>query len=468
VTNSNGGTNYVVSTTAGTVAINPSSALIYGKVVSADVHAGYKALRTDLSGEILEISDPADRLGRLGDVSVDNPLALGVSIAQANTTTRVKAIAIASDDLEGYVGALEVAEGGRVYGMVPLTQEIAVLSAFKLHAEQLSTAEEKLWRMAIVNTAIPTMKVMGPYSAGLVNVNGGNNSITITAGKYVLNSSNSTFISDGLVPGDTINVTAGTGTPTPVGSHQVLEVISNQQVVIDAQGIATGVSFYASRSLSKAQKAEAVASVSSTFLSRRVVHVQPDTVGVTIGGVLTYVPGFYLCCGIAGLIAGLVSQAGLTNMVIAGISDVKYSNFYFTRPQLATMAQVGTLLVVQESASSSPYIRHELTTDVSVLEYREIQAVKNWDFLSYYYADKLASFIGVWNITDDTIQTIRQTITAAGELIKGKKVPKLGAPLTSYTIRSIAQSTTNKDQLICKMGIVMPSVLNMLDLYLII
>lgn len=464
-----GGANYLNTNTAvdGTLTINPSPEVVYGKLIQGSIHIPYKALRTDLSASVMAI-EKSELEGVLGEVSEDNPLALGVSIALANTTTRVRAIALSSNDSVGYLQALELAQGERVYGLVPMTQDVSVCQAFALHAQGMSTPENAAWRMAIVNTKIPTKSPIGKYTAALVNANGGDNNITVASGKYVLTSSNSSFMSDGVTPGDTLNVTAGTGAPSPVGTMQILEVVSNQQIIVQAQGIATSISFFITRTLSKTQRAAAVAAMSKSFGSSRLVHVQPDTVVVNVSGRMVVLEGFYLACAVAGLIAGFPSQQGFTNIGIAGISDISNSNFTFTRAQLNTMSEAGTFLFVQETSGSLPYVRHELTTDMSVLEYREVQQVKNWDFLSYYFSDKLKAFIGKWNITPDTISIIRQTIVASSESLKGKKLPRIGAPLISASIDSLAQNKFNKDNLDCRLKIKMPTVLNYLNLYLVI
>lgn len=462
------GANYTVTTT-GTpqVTINANPALAYGYVKSTDVHIAYSALRTDLSGVVQEVTDTSFQ-GVLGAPTDSNPLSLAAQIALANTGTSVKCIAVPSNDLAGYQAGLELAEGAIVYGLVPLTQDPAILAAVQAHVVAMSVPERKAWRIALGNTAIPSTVAVGLYNSNLVNANGGNNTITLNAGSYVLTASNATFMSDGVVPGDSIVITAATGSPTQVGTLTVQTVLSNQQVVVNATGLATAVSYYVSRTLSKSQKADAIAAASRAFGNKRMVHVQSDTVGITINGAIKYLPGYYLAAAVAGMISGVAPQQGLTNMAVAGIADIKYSNFYFTRAQLSTISGAGTLLFVQDTPGGIPYIRHELTTDMSVLEYREVQKVKNWDYLSYYFQARLNMFIGKWNITGDSIQTIRQTITAAAERAKANKSPQIGAPLEDYNIALLAQDATNKDSLNCNLAIKIPSALNYLYLYLII
>lgn len=462
--------NYNTSATAttGVVIIEPAPELAYGTVITANVNIAYSALRTDLSGAIQAITTTGDLTGILGTVSDANPLALGVDLAMANApASTIYAIAVPSNDLVGYQTALELAEGMRLYALVPLTQDIGILTLFQQHVDQLSTPQMALWRMALVNTAIPTIQDIGQYNANMVNSNSGNNTITLVSGKYVLTASNATFMSDGVVAGDIVNITAGTGTPAVAGTTvQVLNVISNQQLQVQAMGTAVAVSYYITRNLTKTQQAAAVAAQSTAFTDKRMVHVQPDLVGITVNGTVKYLPGYYMACCIAGLIAGLPAQQGFTNIAPAGLESLSHGNFYFTRTQYDSMAAAGTCLLTQDVQSSSPYIRHELTTDMSVLQYREIQQVKNIDFLAYFFHDILKSFIGKWNIVQDSIQAVKMSINAGGSLLMGQKLPKIGAPLTSYKIASLAQDKTNLDNLDCTLQVTIPTVMNYINIYL--
>lgn len=454
--------------TQGTVTVQANSEVAYGKVKSADVYIGYVALRADQSGTVLTINNIADAEGQFGDLTDANPLGLGVSIALANTVGRIRAVAVSSDDSTGYLDALNLIESERVYYIAPLTQDTAILAAVKAHVDQMSTPEMASWRVAIINTEIPVTKNIGSYTEDVLNSNSGNNAVTNIGGFWTLTSSNSTFISDGVVPGDMLNISAGGGL---FDSYEIDTVVSNQQVTLTAGSVSVPIlaaDFYISRTLTKTQQAQAVAATSEQFNDKRVWHIQPDYVGVTVNGVIKKLPGYYLCCGLAGMGAGFPVQQGFTNIGVAGISDLYNSNYYFSRTDLNAMAEKGTLLFVQATQKGIPYVRHELTTDISVLEYREVLVVKNWDFLSYYYYDKLKPFIGSWNITPDTMNIIRQTIVASSELLITKKLPKIGPPLLGYTVNSIAQDANNKDNLNVNLQIQVVYPLNYLNLYLII
>ena len=456
----------------GAVTIEPYPTNVEGLVITGDVYIGYNALRTDLSGAAIEIDTEADLQGFLGVATDANPLGLAVQLALSNTIGRIFAIAIPSNDLPGYTAALELAENLTLFALCPLTQELDILEAFQIHVQEMSTPVYAAWRIALVNTAIPTLNYIGQYNPNYINNTGATLALDPGgSGKYILNCAASTFVSDGVVPGDTVVVTGATGTPTFSGSLTVLGVISNQQMFVSTptgSGTYTAVRFYVERTLSKTQQATAVAATSTSFGSSRMYHVQPDLVGVNVGGVVKYLPGYYLCAALCGLISGLPAQQGLTNIGLAGISDLLHSNFYFPRANLDTMAGAGTFLVVQATQGGLPYVRHSLSTDMSVLEYRELQQVKNIDYLSYYFYDILQPFPGRYNITPDTLQILRTTINAAGTLLQGRVLPKIGPPLLTFSITSLIQDPNNLDQVIINLPVTIPTVMNYVNLYLIV
>lgn len=459
-------TNYDISnvTVTNDVQIQVNPQVSYGIIRSGEVHLQYRAMREDLQQRLIEVNTPDDIVATFGLISDQNPIALALELALANTTGRIMAITVATNDLAGYLSALDLAASNRLYTLVPLTQDIAILETFQQHVDQLSIPEKADWRVTLVNTAIPKVQAIGTYTRQTLNTNGGNNSTSATTS--ILTSSNSTFVTDGVLPGDTVTIVAAGPVTT---TYIVNAVVSNQMVqLVGTVPALTGFGFFVTRTLTKVQQAAAVAAVSSTFADSRVVHIQPDTVGVTVSGVVKYLPGFYLCAAISGLMSGLPAQQGLTLIGVAGISDLQNSNFYFTRAQIDTMAAAGTFLVVQQSQGNIPYVRHSLTTDMTVLQYREIQQVKNIDFLSYYFYDKLKGFAGRWNITPDTLQTVRSTIDASGKNLIKQTLPKIGAPLLSFQITLLEQDAANQDQINVRVPVKIPTVMNYINLYLIV
>ena len=466
------GSNYVTTTvgTTGDITIDTGAYLVYGGVISANVYISYRALRQDLINRVLTINNPLDLVGQLGKPTEQNPLALAIELALANTTGRIRAITVASDDVIGHEEALVTAESERLYFIVPLTQESDILSIYEAHAKEMSTPANASWRVALVNTVMPLQQDIGIYNLNAPNTNS-SNAITLVSGKYTLTSPSATFITDGVASGDTIYFLASS-VGGQVGAHTVDTVVSNQQLTLKSDtsisATSTGLTWYISRNLSRTQTAEATASVSSGFNSNRVVHVQPDTVGVTINGVTTYLPGYYLAAALGGMGAGYPVQQGFTNIGVAGIADLQHSNYFYAKADLNTMAAAGTCLFVQDTQGGIPYCRHELTTNMTALPYRELLIVKELDFLSYFYYDKLKSFIGSWNITQSTLNTIRQTIVAASELIISQSLPQIGSVLLSYNIALLQQDPVNTDHVQCTITVAVGTPLNYIDLTLVV
>lgn len=437
--------------------------------LSGQTHVGYSSLRTDQVQTVLTINNEDERESLLGAADENNPLSLACQLALANTTGFIKVLSVGTNDSAGFIAALDVLEGDEsVYYLVPLTQSQSIITSFKNHAEQLSAPEVGLWRVVIANTDLPEILYLL-----------GNADAPITTGVFSLSGSvlslndNRDFLSLSLQPGDNVVVTASDDAEA-VQTFTIEAITDNQNIELvgDFSGgdITDGstATYYISRDLSKSAQATTIASRSETWSSNRVWHIWPDSVGVDVNGVTKYLPGYYLCAAHAGAASGFPVQQGMTNIAVAGIVDLQNSNFYFSREQLGVMAEKGTCIYVQASQGGVPFCRHALTTDVSVLEYREQLKVKNWDFLSFYFKGKLSPFIGSWNITPDTISVMRQTVISSGELLVAKKLPKIGPPLLSYEIRRLEQDPNNKDQTIVEIKTEIVSPNNYSNVYLII
>lgn len=346
--------------------------------------------------------------------------------------------------------------------MVPLTTDPAIQAAYKAHVDAMSTPANGNWRVALFNQALPDVfYVLGRPDGGDSNGDGyQDNLVTGTAsGSTILLSSGdvaTTKAADNLV------LVSDTGTETTL---TVASASGNMIVTTTAPATQGQVRFYVSRTASRQEQAQAVADQSATWVDKRVLNFPGEVrVNTDVTGVV--VPGYYLMCAAAGFGSGTPAQQGFTNITLAGIAGLQNGNFYFTQAQLDLMAEFGTFLYVQESQETTPYCRHGLTTDVSVLEYREILKVKNWDYLSYYYKNILSPFIGTWNITPDTIQTIRQTIISGSETLLGRRLPKIGPPLLSYNIARLEQDPNNTDALNVDIQIAIVSPNNYTNVYL--
>jgi len=125
-------------------------------------------------------------------------------------------------------------------------------------------------------------------------------------------------------------------------------------------------------------------------------------------------------------------------------------------------------LVVQDAPGSIPFSRHQLSTDADIVEFRELSITKNVDFISYFFKRRLTTFIGVWNITDQTLLAINQFTQGLIDFLVSQSVEKIGAPLLSGSISSLTRNATLKDHVDMFIDIEVPYPLNNLNVHLVI
>lgn len=455
---------YTVDLSTNSVTLNPAATLLVGlanlPVDSAVIYLEYKALRTDVASQPQDITSTNDIETKLGKIIPENPLAYGASIMFQNAATRIQALGVETDDDTGYLKARDVITDRNVYVIALLTQDKTTIASFKAHCEAMSVPEKNKFRICIGNHSLPEEKTLVDSSATGASVTD-----PVTTKIIFLDDASATFITSGVAPGDKIMVETG---PLMGASPYVIDQVLNENrvKVLVADEFASAASFTYSivRSLTRVQQAEEIAAASVSLKSKRCIMTFSDT--VVISGVDQ--PGYYLNTALAGMIAGLPSQAGLTNKGIAGIDGLKNSNFYFLDDELDIIAAGGTCIFVQQTESSLPYIRHQLTTDMDLLETKEISVVKNNDYLSIFFRDLIKKFLGEWNVTPELLGILETTIDAGIEFQRLAKLPKIGAPLINATIESLAVSEISADRVEIYLDTEQPRPLNNIGLHMIL
>jgi hypothetical protein len=234
------------------------------------------------------------------------------------------------------------------------------------------------------------------------------------------------------------------------------------------------------RTLTKQGQVDELISAASSLKSRRAVICWPDkiTVNDLVDGSLPRAsastpasaaaqPGYYLACALGGMLASLPSHQGLTNMGIAGVSKLFNASTYFDDKQMTQISNSGWLVFQQDTPSSLPYIIHQLTTDPSTLEFGELSLVKNFDFVSLFFSDILDDFLGIWNINDETMNFMNAAVQTGIENLKLRRRIRIGAPIISARVTSLAQSTASADRIELYMEVDFPKPLNTVGLHIV-
>ena len=466
-----------IDVTFGKVTISPLTVTIGDpgtpcNVIAGYTHISYKALRTDVNNIITLFGIDAIQ-NTLGKICSENPLALAASIVNSNTTTPVKVFGISSNDMVGYSDAKDALEGvDDVYSIVPLTQNSDYINIFKVHAETMSDPLIGKWRVCIASTPITTIKTLTEGSSITLKENS-------TGNPNILIDDNANFLTDGVNPGDKISLIIGRtydndglivdqGTVT---TYTVADIIlANMLKVVEdvnttVYGIdATGIEYIIKRNLDKTEQAKEIAATSTSFGSQRMIHVWPSICHIDD----IEEPGYYLACTIAGMTSGLPSHQGFTRISVAGVGELKYSNDYFNQTQLDIIAGGGTFVFVQKSQEAPPYVRHQLTTEMSTIEFREFSFVKNYDYISYICKDVLDRFLGKYNANSpSTLAVLETAINSVMESLMLYNLPKIGSPVLNYEVVSVEQLDNIRDRIEMVVNVYLPYALNIIGLHLV-
>jgi hypothetical protein len=339
-----------------------------------------------------------------------------------------------------------------------------------------------------VNAGSALADEAGPLTAEIINTQ----SSVIAAAGYItrlpfrrLLDPNATFATDAVIPTDILEV------PVPAVSEGVTFTTVEQLIVntvesenrvtlvagsdIPTTNVATGqtdIGYRIARTLAKADQVDELIAVVESLADKRIVMVWPDEVlvaGVQNAntGVQSRQPGFYLACAVGGLSAGLPAHQGFTNIGIAGIDQIFNSTRYFSQSQLTDISNAGWFLFEQETENSTPFVVHQLTTDVSTTENGELSIVRDFDFISLFYKDILDDFIGKYNVINQTLDLLRESLNAGTTQLQAQKLPRIGAPLIDAEITSIEVLEGQKDRVEIFMDVQLPFPLNRIGLHLV-
>ena len=432
-------------------------------VIHAETYVTYRALRQDLS-DVGTVYNTDEAKARLGKLDPQNPLGYGVLITLANTNVGVKFVGVDSDDVLGFTAAkdrLETVED--VYAIAVLSQEPEILGMFKMHAEAMSKPEVGLWRVAIGSTKLATELKLQEGSCKISADGNGD--------RVVIKDLDANFLSSLCDAGQKLVIKGGDNvtyqyTIAAVVSEDTLTITQSTPFSATAFPVASPDATYTYtviKTLDRSQQADYIGTTSKSYGSSRFVHVWPDVVEVDDQDL----PGYYLACAVAGMTGGLAPHQGFTRISIGGIGGLKHSNNYFNQSQLDAIAEGGTFIFQQLTPGSAPYVRHQLTTDMSTTEMREFSFVKNFDYVSYICKDTMDAFLGKWNVNTVTLGVLETALRSVMESLKLYSLPRIGSPILGYEITSVIQLDDIRDRVEMYCEVDFPYPLNTIGLHII-
>lgn len=293
------------------------------------------------------------------------------------------------------------------------------------------------------------------------------------------------FATDGVIAGDLLEIpvpAVSEGSDFDTVEQLVINSVDSENRItlvagsdIPTTNLETGqsdIGYRVARTLLKPDQVDELVAVVESLADKRIVMVWPDEVLVSgvqnnNTGVQNRQPGFYLAAAVGGLSAGLPAHQGFTNIGIAGIDQIFNSTRYFTQTQLTELSNSGWFLFEQETENSTPFVVHQLTTDVSTTQNGELSIVRDFDFVSLFYKDILDDFLGRYNVINQTLDLLRESLNAGTTQLQAQVLPRIGAPLVDAEIVSIEPLEGQQDRVEIFMNIQLPFPLNRIGLHLV-
>jgi hypothetical protein len=428
-----------------------SNALSNLPVKKAKIKIGFEAIQIEKSNRITTISDVSLLPVQLGKLDPRNQLCYGAWKALQNSGgTRVYAVAIDEDSVEGYNRAFEsTLSEVTAYYICPMTNDEQVIQAAKSHV--LSASDELIARerIAIVNQAFSSVSYLydktstGESWTGFVSILPGSspavyNQVTIPG---------ATLLSDKVRAGDIFrsNFSIDSLGNEVSQSFKIVEVRDEENLVLSSPAFSSAIGGISSprrvqitRNLTRREQAQSIAANSSRLGSRRVVNTWPD---VLRDGTET-VAGYYGSAAIAGLKSGVAPHQPVTNVILNGFTKADRSTPYFSLSDLNIAAQGGTWIIDQEGdqngIAGAIFNRHQLTTDYTDDNMAEVSITTNLDSISKIIREDLKQFIGQWNNHPFFQQLLRTRLVDRLTYLQGYAVTvKAGPQLLEFRITKL-------------------------------
>lgn len=455
-------------------------------VLSADVYVSVIALETKNSGKTVAITDSADLTTFLGTISKQNPLALGMACALANTLTTVYATAIKEDTNLGWLEAFEQTEKDKVHSIAPLTQNATYIGYGITHVSAMSNETEKKWRMIWFNLPHPyedvivTEKYQGKLSythvgTHLYITDATGDFSEVEIGNFV------TFVANANTSGQT----------SKMRSYEVTEKVNKTKLKLnpkaytaagkgvydqdDANIANADFTAYGDYSISSVldieNQSQAIANIAFSYRNRRAVYITNDECVISLNNVNELLPGYYFSAAYAGLVSRLYPHQMLTSYPLQGFIGVRKGYDHFNDKQIGQIASGGGMTVVQARTDNSvPSAWIDTTTDTTSNKTSWISFTRNLDDISYGVDLSIFGMPGTRSRVTNSLTKMSEKINTYLnskrdiERVSDFADGDLGPQIESYTFSGLIKSPTISNLITGDIDVFLPDRLDYVDL----
>lgn len=433
-------------------------------LTGADLTVTYRAMRTDLTAAVKEITGAAEAELVLGAPHEDNPLGYaGAAVAGANPTRTFYALGVEEDTAAKHTVALDLLATQEVYFICPISVAKTVNDVYIAHANTLSLPAERHERVALICEATPEYVVKSTMGAAAVARTG-----------LVLTITGATFLADGVVPGDLLEYTDTVPDPDVVCRVRIVAVNSQTVLVVDATTTVAGVTFTSTfpiasgasgtinlvvrtPDLDAAAKARILRTRATSIKSRRVQFLVPSTVTTNVAGVEIAGSGQYMPAIVGAVYASKEPGVPISRVGLPFVTDVSGSDSLFVPSQLRALTSDGVAVIIQPTGASLGVMRHEVSTDTSTKQIQQFSFTHVVDAMALSLRKTLDPLLGSSRMDEPFMTKFNLSVAAFFEY------QKLRRRITAYDIQKLGPSATIEDAIEIVVRLTVPPVANNVD-----
>jgi len=415
-------------------------------IPTGKLYADYRGLDTTQT-DIIEISDSSEITEKFGEdaIDIDNPLAYGMYFNLLASTVGVKAFAIPSNDEAGYDFHTNLWDKRDIYVIVPLTYSSVVKSSYKTKIESLNDPQKgKILRSIF---AEKVSKYLSIYTGSKSDLVSSGNALVSGTSTFDINFDATSSIPWGQITinADKINITkSDVGYSSLNGEYLIVaKDIGNKKLTVQGKlgtdipaGSVITFDFEILHLSANSEIAEKLANDGELLFNR--AHSQ------IIGNVYTVIDGeekeidtYYAAAGLAGLCSSLPPQQQFNGFNIPGITKVKDTWDLFNDDQLSLIAGGGNILLIQDGPGTTPYIRNQLTTDVTSVLTRSLNISRCVDYTKKLLYSEIKLFLTGYNAIPTTAELITFRVNSILSFLKRFTVPKAGSVILSGRVTKV-------------------------------
>lgn len=436
----------------------------------ARLFASWRGLVPAAVGETIKLYDTDAKIeAAFGKIDKDNLIAYAASKALGGSQGRqIYAARLRTNDLTGFSDVLRKAERvDGIYAIAPLTFDLDIINAVKVHVNKMSSESAKLWRRAYIPTKNP-----GAYLKIDKNSDGTQLNATVLStpsGNLRVVSENADFLTNDIVAGDLFRINFGVNEwDEPIFDEFEIESVLEEDELLLKTGPTVAITSAIKAEIWKPDTAlsqvQFVANRSDSYEDRRIVSLWSDSpYDINANSIIEPVELFFICSEVAGLRSAVFPQQGLTNTEILSAEQAPNMFTKYTEDELDVAAAGGTFIITQEVEDGPLFIRHQLTTQTNFNALHQEDSVgTNFDEISYAFKDILQPYIGRRNATPESLEEIE---TKCRDILNSRKaapdgLTTVGAAIVAWADLVVEIDPVFKDRINVSVRLELPLPIN--------